>query len=461
MAIADFKLPPQNLEAERSVLGAILLDKDSLIRIADRILAEDFYDERHGAVYEAMIDLYNARQPIDILSVSARLQDKNQLEQIGGSSFLAGLAEDVPSSGHIVAYADIVANKSTLRRLLKAADQISTLGFKEEEELDKILDQAEQKLFAVSQKHLKQNFIPIKNILSESFDRIDDLHNRGGDISGLSTGFKDLDKILSGLHPSDLIILAARPSVGKTSLAMDIARRVALINKVPVGVFSLEMSKEQLVDRMLSSEAGIDLWRLRTGKLGNEPGNEDFSRLGRAMGALAEAPIFIDDSGSMNIMELRTKARRLQTEHGLGLLIIDYLQLMEGRSKYSNSDNRTQEIAEITRALKSIARELKIPVIALSQLSRMVEQRSPAIPRLADLRESGSIEQDADIVMFIYRKYMDKSQSCNDDEKHLAEIHISKHRNGPTGVVQLYFNSERVSFSDLAANQRDPFSQSF
>jgi len=450
------KIPPQNLEAELSVLGAILLDKDALIKIIDRLEPEDFYDPRHGLVYEAMVDVYQQRQPVDILSVSARLQDKKQLDTIGGSAFLATLTESVPTASHIVTYADIVISKATLRRLIAAADHITALGYQEESELTTILDQAEQKLFSISQKHLQQNFIPIKNVLSEAFDRIDDIHKEGGSRHGLTTGFRDLDELLAGLHPSDLIILAARPSVGKTSLALDIARAVAIREKTPVGIFSLEMSKEQLVDRMLSASAGISLWKMHTGKLQSNPLDDDFTRLGEAMGMLADAPIYIDDSPSAGIMELRAKARRLQMEHGLGLIIVDYLQLMEGRT-FSGVDNRVQEVAEITRGLKQVARELKVPVLALSQLSRMVEQRSPAIPRLSDLRESGSIEQDADVVMFIYRKAVDKSQQITEEEKHLAEIHVAKHRNGPVGVVNLFFNGDRVSFSDLDQKYHHPF----
>ncbi len=305
-----------------------------------------------------------------------------------------------------------------------------------------MLDEAEQRIFGVSQKHLKQNFIPIKSVLTEAFDRIDELHKDSGKLRGLPTGFVALDNLLAGLQKSDLVILAARPSMGKTTLALDIAKQVAIGSKTPVGLFSLEMSKEQLVDRLLCSQAGVDLWRMRTGKLSED---EDFSRIGNAMGVLSEAPIFIDDTASANIMEIRTKARRLQAEHNLGLIIIDYLQLMQGRT---NSENRVQEISEITRSLKQIARELNIPVLALSQLSRAVESRTPPIPKLADLRESGSIEQDADIVMFIYREAMYK-KDLDPAKKNISDILIAKHRNGPTGLVQLYFDENLVSFKNL------------
>jgi len=350
-----------------------------------------------------------------------------------------------------VYYAELIQRKSTLRRLISAASEISTLGYDEDEEIDKILDEAEQKLFNVSQKFLKQAFQPIDTLLNEAFDRIDELHKQSGKLRGLATGFTDLDALLAGLQKSDLVILAARPSVGKTSLALDIARQVAVINKIPVGIFSLEMSKEQLVDRMLCAEAGVSLWKMRTGKLSDNEENDDFSRIGQSMGVLAETPIFIDDSASANIMEIRTKARRLQMEHKLGLIVIDYLQLMEGRGKYG--DNRVQEVAEITRALKGLARELNIPVLALSQLSRAVEQTKPAIPRLAHLRESGSIEQDADVVMFIYRKAADRGyqiEELTDAEKNIAQVYIAKHRNGPVGRVDLYFDEDTVSFKNLA-----------
>ncbi len=442
------KITPQNIEAEQSLLGALLIDKDSVIRVADIVRTEDFYKESHAVIYEAILDLFGRHEPIDILSLTSKLEEHGKLEMIGGRSYLMTLANSVPTASHVVHYANIVQKKATLRRLLTAAGEITSLGYNEEEDVEVVLDKAEQKLFSVSQKYLKQIFIPIKNILTEAFDRIDELHREKGKLRGLTTGYHDLDNILAGLQKSDLIVLAARPSVGKTSLALDIARNVATKAKVPVGIFSLEMSKEQLVDRLLCSEAGVDLWKMRTGKLSDRDEDDDFPRIGHAMGVLSESPIFIDDSATSNIMEIRTKARRLQIEHGLGLLIIDYLQLMESRSQ--KADNRVQEVAEITRSLKGIARELNIPVLALSQLSRAVEARSPAIPKLADLRESGSIEQDADVVLFIYRKTMDRNfREVTPEERNIAEIHIAKHRNGPTGIVNLFFDENRVSFKNL------------
>ncbi|MFZ5364369.1 MAG: replicative DNA helicase [Patescibacteria group bacterium] len=452
--MANEKITPQNIEAEQSLLGSLLIDKDSIIRVADIVQPEDFYKESHAVIYEAILDLFGRHEPIDILSLTAKLEERGKLEMVGGRSYLMTLANSVPTASHVVHYANIVQKKATLRRLLTAAGEITSLGYNEEEDVEVVLDRAEQKLFSVSQKYLKQIFIPIKNILTEAFDRIDELHREKGKLRGLTTGYRDLDNLLAGLQKSDLVILAARPSVGKTSLALDIARNVAIKAKVPVGIFSLEMSKEQLVDRLLCAEAGVDLWKMRTGHLSDRDEDDDFPRIGHAMGILSEAPIYIDDSATSNIMEIRTKARRLQIENGLGLLVIDYLQLMESRTK---SDNRVQEIAEITRSLKGIARELNIPVLALSQLSRAVEARSPAIPKLADLRESGSIEQDADVVMFIYRKAMDRNfREIAPEEKNIAELHVAKHRNGPTGIVNLFFDENRVSFKNLERYAEEP-----
>lgn len=436
------KLPPQNLEAEQSVLGSLLIDKNAIIKIADIIKPDDFYKDIHGMILEAMVDLYEKREPIDVLSLTNELNGKKQLETIGGRSYLATLANAVPTASHVVNYAQIVQKKATLRRLLNVASDITLLAYNEEEKIEEILDKAEQNIFGVSQKYLKQNFVPIKSILTDAFDRIDELHRESGKLRGIPTGFTALDNILAGLQKSDLIVLAARPSVGKTTLALDIARQVAIRSKTAVGIFSLEMSKEQLIDRFLCAEASVDLWRMRTGKLSED---EDFTNIGNAMGVLSEAPIYIDDSAMSNIMEIRTKARRLQSEHSLGLIIVDYLQLMSGTS---GTENRVQEISEITRSLKAIARELKVPVLALSQLSRAVESRTPPIPKLADLRESGSIEQDADVVMFIYRESVYK-KDLDPSRKNIAQIIISKHRNGPTGEIQLFFDENRVTFKNL------------
>lgn len=441
----NIKVPPQNLEAEQSVLGSLMLDKEAVTRIADLVTPEDFYEHRHGQIYQAMLDLYEARSSIDILTVSNKLEERKQLEQIGGTSYLTQLVNSVPSSTHIVHYANIVRRKSTLRKLIRAAGEINELGFQEDEELELLLDQAEQKLFGVSQKYLKQNFVALDTVLHETFERIDELHREKGKLRGLSTGFVDLDNILGGLQRSDLIILAARPSMGKTSFALDIARHVGVKMKNPVGIFSLEMSKDQLVDRLLASEADVSLWKMRTGRLSDHGEYNDFERIGHAMGRLSEAPIFIDDSASASVMEIRTKARRLKAEHDLGLIMVDYLQLMEGRGR--SPDNRAQEVSEISRALKSLARELNVPVLALSQLSRRVEERRPQIPQLADLRESGSIEQDADVVAFIYRE--DVYRGKDSTRPNIAQIMIKKHRNGPIGDIDLFFDSDKASFRSL------------
>jgi len=443
------KLPPQNLEAEQSFLGSLLIDKDAIIKVADIITEYDFYKEGNRVLFSAIMELYSRHEPIDIVSLTNILESKNRLEMIGGRTYLAQLSNLVATPAHIVHYANIIQRKATLRRLLRAAAEISELGYKEDEDIEKILDESERKLFGVSQKYLKNVFLPVDQLLNEAFERIDELHKQSGKLRGVPTGFYDLDRLLAGLQKSDLVILAARPSVGKTSLAMDIARQAGVEHKTPVGIFSLEMSKEQLVDRMLCAQANVNLFRLHGGRLSDQEEDNDFSRIGDAMGRLSEAPIFIDDSPNCSVMEIRAKARRLQIEKGLGLLIIDYLQLMEGRGKYG--DNRVQEVAEITRGLKGIARELNIPVLALSQLSRAVEQSKPAIPKLSHLRDSGSIEQDADVVLFVYRKAADRNynrEELSQEDRNRAEIYVAKHRNGPTGAVTLFFDENSVSFKN-------------
>lgn len=433
------RLPPQSPEAEISVLGSLMLDKDAIVKVADVVTPEDFYDNRNRLIYEAMQELFSKSVPIDILTVTNALENKKLLDKIGGGSYLTELINSVPSAANVVHYAFIVRKKGTLRRLIATASEINNLAYDEETEIEQILDKAESQIFGVSQKHLKQNFISINNILSSTFERIDELHRDQGKLRGVATGFVDLDKKLGGLQKSDLVILAARPSMGKTSLALDIIRYVGVNLKVPVGIFSLEMSKDQLVDRLLSAQSDVNLWKIRTGHLNDE----DFERIGEAMGILSEAPIFIDDAAGSSVMEVRTKARRLHLEHNVGLLVVDYLQLMSGK----NTDNRVQEVSEISRSLKILARELNIPVLALSQLSRGVENRPDKVPQLADLRESGSIEQDADVVMFIYREDMYKGKDSR--RPNIAEIHIKKHRNGPTGEVDLYFDADKTSFKNL------------
>ena len=439
------RIPPHNIEVERSLLGALFLEKDVILKVADMLQADDFYLDAHSIIYQAMQALFAHQAPIDLVTVTNELEKKGKLGQIGGAAYLSNLVTTVPTAAHVVHYAEIVHHKATLRRLIEVASTIARLGYDEERDVSTVLDDAETNLFAVSQQHLKINFVPIKDILSQSFDRIDELHKNKGVMRGIPSGFKDLDNLLGGFQPSDLIIIAARPSIGKSSLALSIGLNAALEAKVPVGIFSLEMSREQVVDRLIAAQARVDAWKLRTGNLTDD----DFPRINYAMGVLADAPLFIDDSPMLNVMDIRTKARRLQAQQGLGLIIIDYLQLMEGRSRASDP-NRVQEVSEISRSLKGLARELDVPVLALSQLYRAVEQRRPQIPQLSDLRESGSIEQDADVVMFIYRQdYYERDT----ERKNIADILIKKHRNGPTGEVSLYFRAEQMTFENLAKGE--------
>ena len=439
------QLPPQDIEAEQSVLGALLIDKDAVIKIADIITAKDFYRRTHEIIFESMMELYAKSEPIDLLTVSSKLKEKKQFKDIGGMSYLTTLVNFVPTASNVAHYAKIVNQKRVLRDLISASGEISALAWNETGNIDEILDEAEKRIFGVSQTSLIQEFQHIKPHLTEAFERFDRLH-KGDDVwRGIPTGFLDLDKRLAGLQKADLIILAARPSLGKTSLALDIARHAAVNEKMAVGVFSLEMSKQQLIERLIAAEANVDLWRLRTGQLSDEGKDNDFDRIGQALNSLSSAPIYIDDAASPNVLQIRTMARRLQAEKGLDLLIIDYLQLMQGTGRI---ENRTQEVSEISRSLKNLARELNIPVLALSQLSRAPEARTDQIPKLSDLRESGAIEQDADVVMFIYRE--DKAKPNNEtDRKNIAEIHVAKHRNGPTGKTELYFNENYVSFKNL------------
>lgn len=442
------RIPPQSPEAEASVLGALLLDQEAIVKVADFLRPEDFYTPASATVYEAMLELYEKREPIDVLSVVNRLKEKKTLEAAGGEAGVAVLASAVPTAGHIVHYAKIVQKKATLRRLISAASEITDLGFREDEEVDRILDEAEQKLFGVSQKHLHQTFVPVKQILADAFHRIDALHKGGQAYRGVPTGFKPLDDLLSGLQRSDLILLAARPSVGKTSLALDVARHIAVHEKVPLGIFSLEMGKEQLADRIICAEAGVDLWKMRTGRLSDEGfPHDDFSKVNHALAVLAEAPIYIEDSATNNVMEIRTLARRLHAEQGIGFLVVDYLQLMEGPRQ---QEGRVQEVTEISRALKGLARELNLPVLAVSQLSRAVEGRSPPIPKLSDLRESGSLEQDADVVLFLYPRGRHEKTA---EHPNLVDVIIAKHRNGPVGTLSLFFRAEQASFAALETRQ--------
>ncbi len=443
------KLPPQNTDAEASLLGALLIDSDAIVKIADVIVAADFYDEKHQRIYEAVTALYEKHSPVDVLTLSNHLKNNGNLDFIGGSAYLTELTNYVPTAAHVEQYADIVAQKALRRRLIAASQDIVSLSYNEAKNLNELIEDAESRLFEISQKHVGQDVVSLETVLSESFDRLDDLHKDKGKIRGIPTGYKDLDNVLAGLQRSDLVVLAARPSMGKTALALNIAHNVALGVEQPVLIFSLEMSKEQLVDRMLAMESGVDAWALRTGNLTDG----DFEKISQAMGALSEAKIYIDDTPSITVSELRTKARREAHIRELGLVVVDYLQLMSG-GRYGGDGNRVQEISEISRGLKGIARELNIPVLALSQLSRSVESRSPQIPQLADLRESGSIEQDADVVAFIYREEYYKPDT---DRKNVTDILIKKHRNGPTGAIELYFDREKQRFSSLDIKHTSPF----
>ena len=424
------KIPPQNVEAEQSILGALLIDKDAIVKIAESLKYEHFYREQHAEIYNCILTLYEKRIPADIVTVTDELKRTDKYEVVGGTGYLSTLVNTVPTSAHIEHYAQLVKDRATKRSLISAAAKITEEAFKEDTEVKDLLDFSEQSLFGISQQNLRQNFVSLKEALVKSFDRLDELHKKGSGLRGLSTGFSDLDKKLSGMQNSNLLILAARPSVGKTTLAVNIAQHMATHEKIPVGLFSLEQSKDQLVDLMLASQADVDAWRITTGNLEEE----DFEKISEAMGELAEAPIYIDDTPGISIMEMRTKARRLQIESNLKLLIVDYLQLVHGRYL----DNRVQEVSEVSQALKNLARELDIPVIAISQLSRAVESRQTKIPQLADLRESGSIEQDADVVMFLYRE--------DPEDVENVTLSIAKHRNGPLGDINLKFVGEKRRF---------------
>jgi len=434
-------VPPQNIEAEASLLGAILIDSDSLVKIADIISPQDFYDPRHQKIYEAIQQLYDKHYAIDVLTITDQVKNNGLLDAAGGPGYITELTSYVPTASHIEQYADIVSQKALRRRLIKASQNIATLGFDETKVLQSLIEEAETNIFNVSQQHVKQNVVSLETILAESFDRLDDLHKDKNKLRGVPTGFKDLDNILAGLQKSDLFILAARPSMGKTALALGLAHNVAVQSEQTVLLFSLEMSKEQLVDRLLSTESGVDAWNLRTGNLSDN----DFEKIGKAMGTLSEAPIYIDDTPGITVSDLRTRARREAHLRPLGLIIVDYLQLMSGGKSFGDG-NRVQEISEISRGLKGIARELNVPVIALSQLSRSVESRSPQIPQLADLRESGSIEQDADVVAFLYREDYYNPES---ERKSIIDIFIKKHRNGPTGAVELFFDRKKQKFRSI------------
>jgi replicative DNA helicase len=434
----NVRVPPSSLDAEQSVLGSLLIDKDAVVEVAEFLRPEYFYQDKHTKIYEAVMSLYEAREPVDVVTVSEKLKESKSLKTVGGVTYLTELVNKVPTSAHAENYAKIVRSLAIKRELISQASKLVEESFDEAKPLDEMLDEAEKAIFGLSQQHLSRNFIPIKDALAESFDRLDELHKQAGGIRGVSTGFSDMDNVLAGFQRSNLVILAARPGMGKTSLALNISQHASVEQKIPVGFFSLEMSQEELVDRLLVAQADIDAWKLKTGRL-NE---KDFAALSDAMGELAEAPLYIDDTPGMSIMEMRTKARRLQAEHGAKLLVVDYLQLAHSR----NLENRVQEISEVSMGLKNLARELRVPVLAISQLSRAVEHRGTKRPQLADLRESGGIEQDADVVMFLYRE--------DEEDLENMKLYIAKHRNGPLATIELRFRGDRIRFYGMEKRRK-------
>lgn len=436
----NIRIPPHADDAERSILGAILIDKNAIVDISVVLKPEMFYNDNNGKIYESMISLYENRDPIDVLTVSNWLKKEKILDRVGGKSYLAELSNEVPVASHIQKYASIVRETYIKRQLISAGAEMGEMGFDEGKPLVEILDKAEQTIYALSQTHIKKTFVAIKDALAESFDRLDNLHNSPDGLRGVPTGFGDLDNMLAGMQDSNLIILAARPGIGKTTFATNIAQFVAVEKKLPVGYFALEMSNLEMVDRMLVGQANIDAWKLKTGNLKDD----DFARLSEAMGVMADCPLYIDDTPGQSILEIRTKARKLHSQVGLKLLVVDYLQLVVGDKSY---ESRVQEVGAISQGLKNLARELRIPVLALSQLNRGIENRTDKSPQLSDLRESGSIEQDADVVMFLYR---------NDDAiMEDVKLGIAKHRNGGLGVVDLKFRGDRVKFYGVDRGRKD------
>lgn len=434
--MAQLRVPPHDTQVEISVLGAILIDPDAIVEVIDFLKPEHFYNDNHKFIYSAMMALYEKHQPIDLITLTSQLKKSKQLKEAGGTDYLTDLLNSVPTSANIEHYARIVTDHYTKRRLITTSAKIAESAFAPNLEVKDVLDKAEQEIFAISQAHVRRDFIPIKDALAESFDRLDELHKKGSHLRGVSTGFTDLDNKLAGMQESNLLILASRPGQGKTALVLNMAQHLAVLLKESVGMFSLEMSKEELVDRLLVAQANVDAWKLKTGRLTDE----DFTNLSEAMGALADAPLYIDDTPGLNILELRTKARRLQIERKAKLFIVDYLQLVDAGKRL---ESRVQEVSFISQSLKNLARELKVPVLAVSQLSRAVESRGTRIPQLADLRESGAIEQDADVVMFLYREDTEGMPQTN---QILTKLLIAKHRNGPIGEIELLFRGDRIRF---------------
>lgn len=434
----DPKIPPHDIDAEKSVLAAILIDKDAIIKASEILKPESFYSKAHQAIFAAMLELYDKRMAIDVITLKDQLTKDKTIRTAGGVSGISQLSNLLSTAANVENYASMVKEKYVKRELIALSNEVGNLAFDESKEVNEILDSAEQQVMAISQTHARRDFLPIKQTLVESFDRLDELQKSGGELRGLATGFNDLDRLTAGLQKSNLVILAARPGTGKTAFAVNIAQYATIVAKKKVGFFSLEMSREELVDRLLVGQADIDAWKLKTGRLSQE----DFLKISDAMGVLAESKLFIDDTPGLSIYEMRTKARRLMMEQNIDLLIVDYLQLAHGQ----NRENRVQEVGEISQGLKNIARELKIPVLALAQLSRAVEQRGEKAPQLSDLRESGSIEQDADLVMFLYRK--------DDDLREAVTLKIAKHRNGSLGDIELYFRGDRVKFFGMESRKQ-------
>jgi len=441
MTEKSLRVPPQDVEMERALLGALMLNQSAIYEVADLIGVDSFYAGKHRIIFDAILSLYAKGEPVDVVTVSSKLKERKQLTDMGGGAYLTELTNAAASPGSARHYAEIVQTKFVLRSLLDAAAKIGDLGFQEDREIEDVLDEAQQAVFSVSQAPMLRSFSTIKDELAEAWERLEHLQKHEDTLRGISTGFTQLDNLLAGLQKSDLILLAARPSMGKTALALDIARQTSTKHGTPVGIFSLEMSSQQLVDRMLAAQSSVNAWRLRTGKIKSE---EEFERLQEGMSVLAEAPVYIDDKASSTVLQMRSVARRLKLEKGLGLVIVDYLQLITPAHTRSG-DSMVQQVTEISRALKAMARELDVPVLALSQLSRAVEQRRGR-PRLSDLRDSGSLEQDADVVMFIHRE--DKMNESS-DRPGIAEILIEKHRNGPTGKVELLFDEEKTTFRSI------------
>lgn len=439
----DGRIPPQDIVAEKSLLGAIMLDENILPEIMTMVKSSDFYEERHSTIFKAMSNLYDAHRPIDLLTLTNELKSLKKLKDVGGAAYLTELSNFVPAASHAKAYAEIVERAATRRRLIKAGTEIANKAYNDDAEVNDLIGKAEQELFEVSDKVVKSDYRAMGELLDDAFDRIETLHNNKGALRGLKTGFRDLDKKTAGLQKGDLVIVGARPAMGKTTFAQNLAYNVANINKKGVLFFSMEMASNEIIDRMISDVSGVGNWGIRTGNLSDD----EFSRIGDAMAEMAEIPIYIDDTSSMNIMELRNKARRAVHDHDIGLVIIDYLQLLDGSDKYRGQ--RVQEVTEISRGLKILARELNIPVIALAQLSRSVTGRENPRPILSDLRESGSIEQDADLVMFLHRPDYYKQNDDNYEETHITELIIAKHRHGETGRVDLYFHPELLRFMSL------------